>query len=699
MKTFCLRLSVTVASVLMLTIPGFAGQLDDYYLSQFAVGPVTETLQKASLFQAADSTDAPHCGTPLKHGLRRDWNKLEPDTQKVLAKQLAAPVLTGEATFTSSSGRFRIHYASTGTDAPPSADTSGIIGVPDWVEIVAQTFDDVASAYLSRGWRLAPTVSAAPYDIYLRDLAHLVAPLYGQTTSSQAIPSTGFSNAFGSFMEIDNNFTDSIYGPYGAIQSLQITAAHEYHHAIQYGYNYYFDIWYAEATSTWHEDELYDGVNQLYSYLRASMFNTNLSLDINTNITTGGGYGRWLFNRHLAETHAGQPIVRNVWELLAISQPSGTSDIPMTPIIDSVLQTSGSSLGSELLGYASKLYTEAWTTHLTEAALIPSVSMSGIFGSFPITVASVPSPSITLPHYSFAFYKLSPPPAPSATLDITLTRDNGISVVAFRKTNSAISSFTPNPGSNLITVPGFDSASEVVLLVMNASNNDNLFAGFSTDGSSIQYALPGTFIASVSSSANPPSISLAWASVSGATSYQIFRSSTYSTSLTPYATTTATSYTDVNVVADHNYYYSIMPIKIVGLTGPASQVVNVTISSTNTSAGSSGGGGGGGGCFIATAAYGSYLHPQVRVLRDFRDRYLLTNAPGRAFVAFYYRASPPLADFIARHEALRAVARLALLPIVAAVMHPALAGATLLLSGGVLYRPLRRRFRVCEANC
>lgn len=72
-------------------------------------------------------------------------------------------------------------------------------------------------------------------------------------------------------------------------------------------------------------------------------------------------------------------------------------------------------------------------------------------------------------------------------------------------------------------------------------------------------------------------------------------------------------------------------------------------------------------CFIATAAFGSKFAPAVKMLRIFRDEYLLTNRPGRAFVAFYYRHSPPLAHYIADREGLRVLTRVLLSPFIAGV--------------------------------
>jgi len=72
-----------------------------------------------------------------------------------------------------------------------------------------------------------------------------------------------------------------------------------------------------------------------------------------------------------------------------------------------------------------------------------------------------------------------------------------------------------------------------------------------------------------------------------------------------------------------------------------------------------------GGCFIATAAYGTPMAKEIQVLREFRDKYLLTNPVGSSLVDFYYRVSPPVAEFITDHPSLKPIVRAALLPAVA----------------------------------
>jgi len=560
-----------------------AGSLDDYYLSRLAPQYSTAVRPKAL---AVQPVHAVRSLTGIRHSARRDWNKLEPATQKILAKVLAKPSLAGERSCTPVGGHFTIHYATSGGDAPDSTDANQN-NVPDWVEKVAGVFEYVYSVEVGKmGYRPPPT---ATYDVYLEDLTPQGA--YGFTTDN-GIPSRPAVSA-SSFIEIDKAFTDAMFeqtpsGNYTPEQSLRVTAAHEFHHAIQYGYNYYFDIWYAETTSTWMENEVYGSVSQLYSYLSDYLpFTGTIAL----NAPEGGNseYGRWIFNRYLTELQGSRTVVRGFWEKLAtLPAPADGSDIPMLPVMDSVLN---GEVGNNFFGFAKRLFLRNWTSHLADLSFIqPAVLPAQTF-----TVSgTVQAPIFTLTTpYTFAYYKYLPGTTDGQDLVVNFPGlSSSYAVSAFKQSAlGGTQEYQYDAGTQSIRIPAFTSDAVVYLLICN-------------DGGNMQAPYIGSFPADSSSTLDGSAL-------------------------------------DANVLAI-----------------PAQSPV----ASSTTSSGKSG-------CFIATAAYGSYLHPKVALLRAFRDDYLLTNAPGRLFVALYYRVSPPIADLIARHSLLRGATRLALAPVILAVEY------------------------------
>jgi C1A family cysteine protease len=141
------------------------------------------------------------------------------------------------------------------------------------------------------------------------------------------------------------------------------------------------------------------------------------------------------------------------------------------------------------------------------------------------------------------------------------------------------------------------------------------------------------------------------------------------------------------------YYWQVIYRDDRGVESLASALTSFTIASQpQPDAGNSG-------CFIATAAFGSPLEKHVVILRNFRDTYLINNAPGRILVNLYYRYSPPAARFIQDNEFLRLFVRFGLFPFIVfcyAVLHYGLAamcGVGIIISGIILTGALFLRRR------
>lgn len=76
----------------------------------------------------------------------------------------------------------------------------------------------------------------------------------------------------------------------------------------------------------------------------------------------------------------------------------------------------------------------------------------------------------------------------------------------------------------------------------------------------------------------------------------------------------------------------------------------------------------GGFCFIATAVYGSPVHPLVYVFKAFRDTYLSKSQLGEKIISLYYHYSPTIADFIKNRPILKTLIAVLLVP-VAAILY------------------------------
>jgi hypothetical protein len=219
--------------------------------------------------------------------------------------------------------RFRIHYTLGGVDAVTE----------DYVHQVGDAMEEIYTAQIDTlAW--APPFKDGQiggndhYDVYLLDLIN-DAYDYGLGVAVPSFPfgdnpDTSFVEKYGGagFIRLDNDYAEEAerYG-YDPITLMRTTAAHEFHHIIQFSYDV-FDTynWYYEATASWMEIITFPDDEDASRYIEDVYAYPEICLGADDFADPTGGslkYGTWLFLESLAETH-GDAFMNRLWENIAL---------------------------------------------------------------------------------------------------------------------------------------------------------------------------------------------------------------------------------------------------------------------------------------------------------------------------------------------------------------------------------------------
>lgn len=259
-----------------------------------------------------------------------------------------------------------VHYVESGTHKGPDDDLLPPLGVPDHVtrtlEVMEQSWateiDDLGyqapRADGTRGNVATVPESSGKLDVYL---AQLDAGFFGYAAPEADPAGTNDGNARTNtgHMVLDADFDGFSCEP---LTCLQVTAAHEFFHIVQFGYDTGEDAWLMESTATWVEERVFDDANDNRNYVAQSSLRwPSRSLDLFNDL--GTQYGNWVFHE-LYTQRLGVDLVRKVWADAARSGISSRS------ALDRVLRAHGSSLRLAFRDFAassnipSRSWSEGW---------------------------------------------------------------------------------------------------------------------------------------------------------------------------------------------------------------------------------------------------------------------------------------------------------------------------------------------------
>jgi len=354
-----------------------------------------------SLKDEKSSSLPPRCATPIFLELSSVWDKLSQEAKKSLSKYQGRPYYASESTYDTPGGRFKIHYTTIGDSAvfEPLVDVDPADGVPDYVNRCADILDSVWIKEVdSLNYNPPPSDGSNggddKYDVYLLKLSD---GILGYAYREEFVP---FPSAY-SFIVIRNDYS-GIPPHEDQYDWVRVVVAHEFFHAIQFGYDATDAPYWMEMSAVWMEDVCYDHINDHlrylpwfynYPWLSLKTFSYNWSAPE----SLYHAYASCVFPIFLSEKF-GTDIIRQIWESCAGWPGPSLWDY----YIDYVLKYmyGGRSLDEEFRQFTIWNYftgVRADTTRFfSEGNLFDMVAVSQTHNFYPVDVSSISHPPSNL---------------------------------------------------------------------------------------------------------------------------------------------------------------------------------------------------------------------------------------------------------------------------------------------------------------
>ena len=317
------------------------------------------------------------------------------------------------------------HWVATTPDAPRPTD-SNVNGTPDWVETTKEVFETVWSREIGLGYR-EPLSDVGTHndggdarlDVYLADLGNELIFGYCAADPQDSGPT---DPAVPVYCVVDDDFKPSQYfSSHTARELLDVTAAHEFFHAVQAAYDFREDIWLIEGTAMNMEETVYPSVNDNIAYLDSSQLR-HPAVPLDRGGFRDTEYGAWIWWRYLEEkAFGGDPtVIRHIWERADASALAAYGDQYSLQATNRTLLAAGKSLPDEYAAFAV-------ANRLRDYADGPLYPRTPTVRSFSVGLAS-PSTgwqSPLLNHLSTRYFSFKPGTHVSSTarlrLDVDLT--------------------------------------------------------------------------------------------------------------------------------------------------------------------------------------------------------------------------------------------------------------------------------------